>query len=192
MKIVLASGSPRRQELLARIGIEPFEVMVSDREEVAPPGLTHGEIVCHLSGEKAAAVQVKAGPDALVIAADTIVALDGRILGKPSDREVAKRMLTLLSGRRHEVYTGITLAKGSLVRSEYEMTAVSVRPLHREEIDAYVETGEPMDKAGAYGIQGLGALFVSRIEGDYYNVMGLPLCRLGQMLPEFGVKPLLD
>jgi len=191
MKIILASGSPRRQELLARIGIEPFEVMVSEREEIAPPGLAHGEVVCHLSKEKASAVREKAGSDALVIAADTIVTLGSRILGKPADREEAKGMLNLLSGKKHEVYTGITLIKGALIRSAYERTVVSFRPLRLEEIEAYVKSGEPMDKAGAYGIQGLGALFVSRIEGDYYNVMGLPLCRLGQMLPEFGLTPLL-
>jgi septum formation protein len=137
------------------------------------------------------AVREKAGPDALVIAADTVVTLDGRVLGKPADEEEAKQMLSLLSGRRHEVYTGVTLAKGATSRSEYEVSAVWFRDLLPDEIEAYVATGEPMDKAGAYGVQGLGSLFVSRIEGDFYNVMGLPVCRLGQMLPSFGVYPLL-
>ena len=130
----------------------------------------------------------EAPKDGLGLAADTVGALEGAVLGKPASPEEAARMLAALSGRTHQVYTGLTLAGPGAVRTEHEVTAVTFRALSGAEIAAYVATGEPMDKAGAYGIQGLGALLVQRLEGDYFNVMGLPLCRLGRMLRAFGVE----
>lgn len=130
----------------------------------------------------------QAGPGAVVIAADTVVALDGAVLGKPADESDAARMLSALSGRTHQVFTGLTVACGADVRTVSEETAVTFRPLTAEEIEAYIATGEPMDKAGAYGIQGYGALFIEGISGDYYNVMGLPVCRLGQILGQLGMN----
>ena len=121
-----------------------------------------------------------------MIAADTIVALDGAVLGKPNDGLEAFRMLSALSGRRHQVYTGVTLLRGGERRTEHEVTTVTFRELTQDDITRYIATGEPMDKAGAYGIQGYGALLVERIEGDYFNVMGLPVCRLGRMLAGMG------
>ena len=190
MEIVLASGSPRRRQLLEQIGLTGFRVLPSDADESLPDGIAPGKAVERLSARKGAAVAAQARPGALVIAADTVVALDGAILGKPRDRAEAEAMLTALSGRTHQVYTGVTLLQDGRRLTEHEVTAVTFRPLSPEEIAAYVSTGEPMDKAGAYGIQGLGALLVERLEGDYFNVMGLPLCRLGEMLAQFGVRPL--
>ena len=138
--------------------------------------------------ETAAAVVREAPKDGLVLAADTVVALEGAVLGKPASPEEAARMLAALSGRTHQVYTGLPLAGPGAVCTEHEVTDVTFRALSGAEIAAYVATGEPMDKAGAYGIQGLGALLVQRLEGDYFNVMGLPLCRLGRMLRAFGVE----
>ena len=129
----------------------------------------------------------QAGEDDVVIAADTVVCLDDEILGKPADEADARRMLRALSGRDHRVFTGVTAARGGTVLSAFEETAVHFRPLDEREIDAYIATGEPMDKAGAYGIQGRAALFVRAIEGDYFNVVGLPLCRLGEILKKLGV-----
>ena len=190
MEIVLASGSPRRRQLLEQIGLTGFRVLPSDVDESLPAGLGPGEAVERLSARKGAAVAAQARPGALVIAADTVVALDGAILGKPRDEGEAREMLSALSGRTHQVYTGVSLFHPGGRRTEHEVTAVTFRHLSQEEIAAYVATGEPMDKAGAYGIQGLGALLVERLEGDYFNVMGLPLCRLGEMLAQFGVRPL--
>ena len=127
-----------------------------------------------------------AKPGGLVIAADTIVALDDAVLGKPNDGLEAFRMLSALSGRRHQVYTGVTLLRDGERRTEHEVTTVTFRELTQDDITRYIATGEPMDKAGAYGIQGYGALLVERIEGDYFNVMGLPVCRLGRMLAGMG------
>ena len=188
MEIVLASGSPRRRQLLEQIGLTGFRVLASDADESLPDGIAPGEAVERLSARKGAAVAAQARPGALVIAADTVVALDGAILGKPRDEGEAREMLSALSGRTHQVYTGVSLFHPGGRRTEHEVTAVTFRPLSREEIAAYVATGEPMDKAGAYGIQGLGALLVERLEGDYFNVMGLPLCRLGRMLAAAGVR----
>lgn len=145
------------------------------------------ELVRQISEEKARAVAAQVGPEAVVIAADTVVALDGAVLGKPADKEEAFRMLSLLSDSRHQVYTGLTVLHGEQCDSVWEETAVTFRALTAEEIEAYIATGEPMDKAGAYGIQGYGALFIKGISGDYYNVMGLPVCRLGQILARLGV-----
>lgn len=189
MGLILASGSPRRRQLLEQIGLT-FVVRSSDVDESVSPGLTPAQVVESLSARKGEAVAAEAAPGDLVLSADTVVALDGAILGKPRDRAEAEAMLTALSGRTHQVYTGVTLLQDGRRLTGHEVTAVTFRPLSPEEIAAYVSTGEPMDKAGAYGIQGLGALLVERLEGDYFNVMGLPLCRLGQMLAQFGVRPL--
>ena len=187
MAMILASQSPRRRELLAQMGLTQFIIRPALGEEKADPGLTPGRLVEELSRRKAEEVAARSDPGDLVIAADTVVAVDGRILGKPRDGAQAREMLTLLSGRSHTVYTGVTVRRDGEVLTGHEATRVRFRPLSPAEIDAYVRTGEPMDKAGAYGIQGLGALLVAGIEGDYFNVVGLPVCRLGRMLARFGV-----
>ena len=181
MEVILASQSPRRKELMGLFHI-PFTVRVSDADETMPPELSPAEAVALVSRRKAEAVPRQA--DDLVIAADTIVVLGEEILGKPKDPADARRMLRLLSGRDHQVMTGMTLLRGEQALVCTEMTVIHFRPLSDREIDAYVRTGEPMDKAGSYGIQGGAALFAERLVGDYYNVMGLPVCRLGQLLRE--------
>lgn len=182
MAVILASQSPRRRELLRLLRI-PFSVRVADIDETMDPGKAPEDEVARISALKARAIACNPGDT--VIAADTIVVADGCILGKPKDARDAKNMLCRLSGRWHKVMTGLTvLQKGKCV-SCTEVTEVCFRNLSAEEIDAYVATGEPMDKAGAYGIQSGGAPFVSRIIGDYYNVVGLPVCRLSQLLKEF-------
>ena len=183
--IVLASASPRRRELLARIGIDP-EILPSSVEEKIT-GKAPAQIVCSLAEQKCRDVASRQNRDAIVIGADTIVTLDGEILGKPSDEEDAVRMLRELQGRTHEVYTGVTLIRteaGKTVCEETfaEKTDVCVSSMTEEEIRSYVQSGEPMDKAGAYGIQGLFAKYISGISGDYFNVVGLPLCRLWSVL----------
>jgi len=187
MKIVLASNSPRRRELLERIGITGFTVAAPNVDESVEAGLPPARIVELLSLRKANAAAKKAGPGCLIIAADTVVALDGAVLGKPRDQADAFAMLSALSGREHHVYTGVTVLCGNTAVTEHEETAVTFRNVRPEEIRGYIATGEPMDKAGAYGIQGAGALLVSGIRGDYCNVMGLPVFRLGRMLARFGV-----
>ena len=187
MKIILASQSPRRKELLERMGIRDFETISPNVDESAFRGLPPEELVRRLSAEKAAAVAGKAGEDAIVIAADTVVALEGAVLGKPADELDAFKMLSALSGVRHQVYTGVTVCRGGEKQTAHEVTDVTFRELSEEEIEHYIATGEPMDKAGAYGIQGYGALLIQGISGDYYNVMGLPVCRLSGMLSRFGV-----
>ena len=186
MKIVLASQSPRRRELLGQMGLT-FTIQKPNIDEDAFAALPPEELVKTLSREKALHIARGAGPDTLVIGADTVVVLDGVILGKPADEGEAARMLSALSGRSHAVYTGVTAVRGEQVLSQAERTEVTFRPLTAEEITAYIRTGEPMDKAGAYGIQGLAALFVEGIRGDYANVVGLPVHRLGRMLSSFGV-----
>ncbi|MEG1632995.1 MAG: Maf family protein [Oscillospiraceae bacterium] len=186
MSIILASASPRRKELMEMLGIKNLLIIPAEGEEEQVPGRGAEETVLALSLAKAREVAAKHGSD-LVIAADTVVCIDGEILGKPKNREDAERMLRRLSGREHLVYTGVTLTKNGESRSAAEMTAVRFRKLSEGEISAYVATGEPMDKAGAYGAQGLASLFVEGISGDFFNVMGLPLCRLGRMLEDFGV-----
>ena len=190
MDIILASGSPRRRELLEQMGIKNYRIVIPDVDEHVEGHPAPDALVELLSRRKAEAVGAKAGADALVIAADTVVALDGAILGKPHSREEAAAMLAALSGREHAVYTGVTVLRGDKSVTEHERTAVAFRALTGAEIDAYVSTGEPMDKAGAYGIQGVGALLITGISGDYFNVMGLPVCRLGRVLAEFGVDAL--
>lgn len=181
MEVILASQSPRRKELMGLFHI-PFTVRVSDADETMPPELSPAEAVALVSRRKAEAVPRQT--DDLVIAADTIVVLGEEILGKPKDPADARRMLRLLSGRDHQVMTGMTLLRGQQTLVCTEITDIHFRPLSDREIDAYVRTGEPMDKAGSYGIQGGAALFAERLVGDYYNVMGLPVCRLGQLLRE--------
>lgn len=186
-KLVLASGSPRRQELLRRMGIKDFDVRVPDTEENFPQGLSPREVVCYISREKSDAAAALCTDDEIVITADTMVFLDDRRLGKPRDEADALSMLTALQGRRHTVCTGVTVRQGSRILTEAESTEVCFRPATEEELRAYIATGEPMDKAGAYGIQGLGALLVEGIQGDFFNVMGLPILRLSRMLSTFGV-----
>ena len=181
MPIILASQSPRRQELMKLFGL-PFTVRVADIDETMNPADPYGE-VARVSRCKAEAS--RQSQQELVIAADTIVVCDGKILGKPKTEAEAKQTLAMLSGKEHQVMTGLTVLQGDKCISCTEVASVQFRPLSREEIDGYVATGEPMDKAGAYGIQGGAALFVERIEGDYYNIMGLPVCRLSIILKEF-------
>lgn len=187
MNIILASGSPRRRELMERMGIRDFSIITSDVDESRYDDLPPAEQVECLSLLKANAVADGLPCDALVIAADTVVAMDGIVLGKPTDRENAFRMLSALSGVRHHVFTGVTVRMGDRVLTRHEVTAVDFRPLEPEEIEQYIVTGECMDKAGAYGIQGYGCLLVEGITGDYYNVMGLPVALLSGMLKQFGV-----
>lgn len=191
MTVILASQSPRRRQLLEQMGFTEFQIRPAHGEEVAAPGLTPTQLVEALSRQKAEEIAAGADPDALIIAADTVVAVDGQVLGKPHSTEEAVEMLLSLSGREHTVYTGVTLRRGGQTITRHEATQVRFRPLTREEIDAYVATGEPMDKAGAYGIQGRGALLVEGIQGDYYNVVGLPVCLVGRLLAQFGVDPFL-
>lgn len=179
MNLILASASPRRQELLRIFGC-PFTVQAADIDETMDPDKAPFDEVAHVSRQKAQAIA--AGQDDVIIAADTIVVCCGKVLGKPRDAQDARRMLSLLSGRDHQVVTGCTVMRGSRAVTFTEVTDLHFRPLLPQEIRRYILTGEPMDKAGAYGIQGGGALFCQRMEGDYYNVMGLPLCRLGQVL----------
>jgi len=188
--LVLASGSPRRRELLAQLGLS-FEVMVRPVDETAYRHPEPGERVRLLAGAKARAVagELEAG---VVLGADTLVAVDGRVLGKPAGAGEARRMLEELQNRWHRVYTGVAVADAATGRMETVavQTAVLMRPMTAAEIDRYVATGEPLDKAGAYGIQGLGAVFVSSIEGSYSNVVGLPLDVTAEMLERFGITVL--
>ena len=185
MNLILASASPRRKELLEKFGI-PFVIRIADIDETMNPAKSPYEEVARVSRMKALAVDCN--PEDVVIAADTIVVCQGRVLGKPHSQEEAAEMLRLLSGRDHQVMTGCTIVQGGRCETFTEVTDLHFRPLRESEIIRYVESGEPMDKAGAYGIQGGAALFCERMVGDYYNVMGLPVCRLGeclrQMIPE--------
>ena len=187
MAIILGSQSPRRRELLEKLDL-PFTILTADIDETVRPELTPGQAVADISARKAAAILRQASEDDLVITADTIVVLDGKIMGKPHSPEEAEQMLSSLSGRTHQVYTAVTLHSHARQKTEVACTQVTFRPLDPTEIRAYIASGEPMDKAGAYGIQGRGAVLVSHLEGDYFNVMGLPLCTLCQMLRSFGVK----
>ena len=185
--IVLASASPRRQELLRRMGITEFDIRVPETEETYPEGLSPRQIVEYISREKADAAVKLCGADEIVITADTMVFLDDARLGKPTDEADALRMLTALQGRHHTVCTGVTVRQGDHTVTESEETEVIFRPATQRELLAYIATGEPMDKAGAYGIQGKGSLLVEGIRGDFFNVMGLPLLRLSRMLEQFGI-----
>lgn len=189
MRIILASQSPRRRELLERMGLTQFDIIPAQGEERADPALAPAQLVEELSRQKAAEI-AQTHPDALIIAADTVVSVDGRVLGKPHSRQEAVDMLTALSGREHVVYSGLTVWYQGRSTTQHEATEVRFRTLTVQDITHYVATGEPMDKAGAYGIQGYGCTLVEGISGDYYNVMGLPVCRLAQILAGFGVDPL--
>ena len=186
-KLVLASKSPRRQELLKNIGITEFDIRVPEADESYPPSLTPQQVVEHISRVKAEAAAALCAPDEIVITADTMVFLDDQRLGKPADEADALRMLTSLQGRHHTVCTGVTVRRGSESITECETTEVYFRTATEVELRGYIATGEPMDKAGAYGIQGLGSLLVEGIRGDYFNVMGLPVLRLSRMLRRFGI-----
>lgn len=179
MQIILASASPRRKELLGLFQI-PFTIRVADIDETMDPKKLPYDEVGRVSRLKALAVPRE--KDDIVIAADTIVVCQDRVLGKPHSEKEAKQMLRLLSGRDHQVMTGCTVLRGDAVQTFTEVTDLHFRPLSETEIEKYVASGEPMDKAGSYGIQGGAALFCERMVGDYYNVMGLPVCRLGQVL----------
>jgi MAF protein len=181
MRIILASTSPRRRELMDLMGLR-YEILAPEGEEIFDPALSPQNLVQHLARQKGENVAARTDGDALVIAADTVVALGSRILGKPRDRADAIAMLTGLSGRAHSVFTGVCMFGQGKIVVESEETLVHMRPLSEAEIAAYVDSGEPMDKAGAYGIQGRASLFIPRIEGDYFNVMGFPVCRIGRML----------
>ena len=185
--IVLASASPRRQELLQRIGITDFDIRVPETEESYPEGLSPRQIVEYISREKADADAKLCDADEIVITADTMVFLDDQRLGKPADEADALRMLTALQGRHHTVCTGVTVRQGDHTVTESEETEVVFRPASEKELLAYIHSGEPMDKAGAYGIQGKGSLLVEGIRGDFFNVMGLPLLRLSRILEQFGI-----
>lgn len=181
MNIILASQSPRRKELMGLYRI-PFIIRVADVDEAMDPALPPEQEVARVSRLKAEAVARE--EEDVVIAADTIVVCNGEVLGKPRDEADAYRMLRLLSGRDHQVMTGLTVLQGKTAIVHTEISHIHFKPLTDREIYDYIRTGEPMDKAGAYGIQGGAALFAERLEGDYYNVMGLPVCRLGQILRE--------
>ena len=188
MRLILASASPRRRELLEKLGIPELLIRPATGEERMPVSDDPAQIVRTLSRQKAEEVALSAGPEDVIVAADTIVWLDGQALGKPKDEADAKAMLRRLSGRTHSVFTGVCVISGDQIISEAEESLVRFRSLTEKEIASYVVSGEPMDKAGAYGAQGLAGLFVERIEGSFSNVMGLPLCRLGNMLKKVGVE----
>lgn len=184
-RIVLASQSPRRAELLRMLGLE-FDVVPADIDETYLPGEEPGAHAQRLAREKAQVVAMQ-HPDAVVIGSDTVVIVDGDVLGKPGDAGAAVRMLLRLQARTHEVASGIAVIYGGVVRSGVERVAVRFRPFDHAFAAAYVGTGEPMDKAGAYGIQGYGATLVERIDGDYFAVMGLPIARMLQLLQDVGI-----
>ena len=180
--IILASKSKRRSELLSDIGLS-FKVIASDIDETSVVKGDPDEYVMILAEKKLMEVDKDVKDDSIIIiAADTIVCYDGMILGKPEDEADAFRMLAMLSGDWHEVYTGLAIKRGDKLVVDYEVTRVKFRELDDEEIESYIKTEEPLDKAGAYGIQELGSLFVEKIEGDFYNVVGLPVCKLGNLL----------
>ena len=182
-KLILASASPRRKELLALAGFE-FDVVTSSVDEIIDPELKPHELVVSLASQKAKAVASK-HTDKTVIGADTVVVLDGKVLGKPKNEQDAVDMLKALSGNIHEVYTGVYLVNGGKEKGFYECTKVKFCTLSDEQISAYVATGEPMDKAGSYGIQGKGCMLVEGIEGDYFNVVGFPVSRFCRELYKF-------
>ena len=189
MQLILASQSPRRKELLGLFGV-PFVIRVADIDETMDEACPAAEEVARVSRLKALAIPREA--DDVVVAADTIVVCNGRVLGKPHSEEDALQMLQLLSGRDHQVMTGVTVLQGEKEAVFTEITDLHFRQLSDREIRRYIATGEPMDKAGAYGIQGGAALFCERMAGDYYNVMGLPVCRLGQVLKELAPQIMGD
>lgn len=191
--LILASSSPRRRELITLLGI-PFHVVPAEIDETPPDVQSPDEIVAFLAREKALAVAC-AGVEGIVLGADTIVVCEGKVLGKPRDTEEAMQMLCLLNGREHQVYTGVALlemAGGAVVREQSESvcTRVWFRRVSEEHLRRYVATGEPMDKAGAYGAQGYGSTLIERIDGCYFNVVGMPVSRVCAMLEAWGIVPL--
>lgn len=190
MKFVLASSSPRRSELLASVGIA-FDVIPSHIPEARQPGEAPEEYVARLSREKAQAVAAQ-HPDRWIIAADTTVLLEEQLLEKPTDARDAVRMLSTIAGRTHVVYSGVTILNQARGYSDTRVAESEVRmlPLSPDDVEWYVRTGEPMDKAGAYAVQGIGAMFIDSIHGSYTNVVGLPLALLFQMLRKAGIDPL--
>ena len=185
MQIILASASPRRKELLSQLGLD-FTIAIPHVDEKTRQG-EHPEDFCRRISMEKAAIISQDYPDALIIAADTIVVIDGKILGKPNDNKEALAYLTLLAGRTHEVYTGYTILYKGQNRTKVIRTRVHFRAMSKEEILWYIATGEPMDKAGAYAVQGIGSIFVDRLEGSYTNVIGLPLSDLYYDLKGFGI-----
>lgn len=186
MGIILASASPRRRELLEMLGVKNLKILPADTDETVTAMSPEAEVQA-IALEKAKAVAAKSTASDVVIAADTLVYLEGRALAKPADDNDAFRMLRQLSGTRHTVFTGVALVQGTRELTFAEKTDVYFRKLTDAEIHAYIKTGEPMDKAGAYGAQGRAAVFIERIDGDFFNVVGLPLCRLVVMLRCFGI-----
>lgn len=187
MKLILASASPRRAEILRDAGIA-FEAFATHVDEARREGESVEELVRRLAEAKARAAMAHVSGPSIMIGADTEVVVEGQVLGKPADAADARRMLTLLAGRTHEVVTGLALIRlpDGTLRVEYETTRVTFAPLNEQEIEAYVASGEPFDKAGAYAIQGRGGRYVTRVEGCYFNVVGVPLARLYRMLRELG------
>ena len=185
MQYVLASASPRRRELMELLGVHPLKILPAVGEEIADPGLTGGALAEALALHKAREVAQRCSADDIVIGADTIVCLDDAVFGKPHDAEDAKRMLRALSGKTHQVHTGVCIAKGDRAEHFVDSCKVTFFPLGEEEIAFYTATPEPYDKAGAYAIQGRAALWLDRIEGDYYTIMGLPVSRTVQLLTHF-------
>ena len=187
MDIILASQSPRRRELLERMGLD-YYVKTADHDETMSPFLPPEDEVARVSLLKAKSVAPYCHDDDIIIGADTIVVCDGLVMGKPKNEAEAFSMLRRLSGKDHHVMTGLTVLKGDQAETHTVITSLRMRHLSDEEIRAYIATGEPMDKAGAYAIQGLAAMFIVGIDGDYYNVMGLPVCTLAAILRKYGVK----
>jgi septum formation protein len=185
-RVVLASASPRRRELLNLIGIA-HEVRPANIDETMRPREAPRRYAERLAREKASAIATR-DPDLITIGADTVVVISRKVLGKPADADDAARMLRMLSGREHTVITAVAVSRGRKLRSAIEEVRVKFRRLRDDEIDAYIAMGEPMDKAGAYGIQGYGATIVERVEGDYFAVMGLPLVRLVGLMRDVGVR----
>ena len=180
LRIILASGSPRRAEILRNIGVN-FEICPTDTDETVEPGIPPSQLVCELAFRKANAVAAQLpenDPDTFIIAADTIVVRNGKVLGKPKDEDDAYRMLKTLSGSVHSVYTGFSLFQKDFYFTDHAVTDVEFMQLSDDLIYRYIKTGEPMDKAGAYGIQGKGSAVIRSIRGDYFNVMGLPISAL--------------
>ena len=186
-RVILASASPRRRELLSLIGVA-HDVQPADIDETVLPGEAADAHCERLAREKALAVRRSMNDDALIVGSDTIVVVDGTILGKPQDHEDAARMLRLLSNRSHVVLTAVAVVRGRQIESGVERVDVTFRHLDETEISAYIATGEPLDKAGAYGIQGFGATIVEHIDGDYFAVMGLALTRLIRLMARVGVR----
>lgn len=176
--IILASASPRRKEILELADLK-FDVMPSDAQEITTKTAPN-EVVMELASIKAKDIYKKSEKQSMIVGADTVVAYQGQILGKPTDEADAKRMLTMLSGQTHEVYTGVCVIEDGKTKTFYEETKVTFYEISDEQIDHYIKTGEPMDKAGSYGIQGKAAIFIKGIEGDYYNVVGFPIARFLQ------------